>query len=215
MSLYPRNSLPVAEVQKFLMIFYIVGTLGFLIPTTRELFVKITPLALLLNTYLLAVYHNDYSKKAVIAFLLIYLLGFIIEAIGVGTGYVFGSYEYGMGLGAKVFQTPLLIGVNWLFLSYATCSVVDCLRVPKLLGYVLPALMMLCYDSVLEQVAPKIDMWSWRDGVVPMQNYIVWFLLALVFTSLIRIMRVATKNPLSFVVLMCQFVFLLILMIIL
>ncbi len=105
--------------------------------------------------------------------------------------------------------------MNWLFLSYASCSVVERLRLPKLLGYVLPALMMLCYDSVLEQVAPKIDMWSWRDGIVPIQNYVVWFLLALVFSSLIRIMRVDTKNPISLVVLLCQFVFLLILMIIL
>ncbi len=106
MNLYPKNTLPVGEVQKFLMIFYIVGTLGFLIPITRDVFVKITPLALLLNTYLLAVYHNDYSKKAFIAFILIYLIGFLIEAVGVETGQVFGSYQYGRGLGPKVFQTP-------------------------------------------------------------------------------------------------------------
>ncbi len=215
MNLYPKNSLPVGEVQKFLVIFYIVGTLGFLIPISKEFFVKITPFALLLNTYLLAIYHNDYPKKTLISFSFIYFFGFLIEAVGVGTGQVFGSYKYGSGLGPKVLETPLLIGLNWLFLSYTSCSVVDALRVSQRVGYILPALLMLCYDSVLEQVAPKMDMWSWRDGVVPLQNYVVWFLLALVFTSLIRVMKVDTRNPLSLVVLLCQFVFLIILMIIL
>ena len=215
MNLYPKSYIPVGEVQKFLVIFYIVGTLGFLIPMTKDLFVKMTPYALLLNTYLLAVYHKGYSKRTIIAFSLIYLLGFLIEAVGVKTGIVFGSYEYGLGLGPKVIETPLLIGLNWLFLSYASCSIVDSLRAHKLFAYVLPALMMLCYDNVLEQVAPKMDMWSWRDGIVPMQNYVVWFILALVFTSFIRVMKVDTKNPLSIVLLLCQFVFLTILMLIL
>ncbi len=215
MDLYPKNSISVGEVRKFIVIFYLVGTLGFLIPVTKEFFVKLTPYALLLNIYLLAAYHNGYTKRSVLAFALIFFVGFTIEAIGVETGLVFGDYEYGRGLGPKVFGTPLLIGLNWLFLTYTTCSVVDSLGVSKLLGYILPPLMMLCYDDVLEQVAPTTDMWSWTGGIVPTQNYIVWLLLALVFTALIRVMKVDTRNPLSLVLLVCQFIFLVILMIIL
>ncbi len=214
MNLYPKNSIPVGEVRKFLVIFYLVGTLGFLIPVTKEFFVKMIPYALLLNTYLLAVYHSSYTKRTVAAFVLICLLGFFIEALGVETGLIFGNYQYGRGLGPKVFNTPLLIGLNWLFLTYASCSVVDSLGVTRLLGYILPAMLMLCYDNVLEQVAPKMEMWSWSGGVVPTQNYLVWFLLALAFTILMRLMKVDTKNPLSVVVLLCQFIFFVILMLI-
>ena len=214
MNLYPKDTIPLGDVKRFLVVFYVVGTLGFLIPLTKELFVCLTPYALLLNTYLLAVYHRDYSTKAVVAFLLIFLFGFLIEVFGVDTGLVFGRYVYGKGLGLKVMDTPLLIGVNWLFLTYASCSVVNLLDVNRLLRYLLPAVFMLCYDSVLEQVAARMDMWSWENGVIPIQNYLAWFLIALVFTTLMRFMHVDTKNPIALVLLLTQFLFLVILMII-
>ena len=108
-----------------------------------------------------------------------------------------------------------MIGLNWLFLSYASCSVVDSYNVPKVLQFLLPPILMLIYDCVLEHVAPKMDMWSWKDGVVPIQNFIVWFILASIFTAFIRLFKINTKNPLSKVILFSQFVFLSILMLIL
>ncbi len=215
MRLYPKNAITLGELKRFLVIFYVVGTLGFWLPMAKGLFVYITPYALLLNTYLLAVYHTHYTKKAILAFSLVFLLGYLIEVVGVQTGLIFGGYMYGRGLGIKVFDTPLLIGVNWLFLIYASCSVVDRLRVAKWLRYIFPPVLMLCYDAVLEQVAPKMDMWSWQNGVIPVQNYVAWFVIALVFTSMLRLMQVDTKNPLSLILLSTQFVFLFMLMIIL
>ena len=38
-TLYPKNKLPVKEVQKFILIFYVVGVIGFLLPWTKNLFV--------------------------------------------------------------------------------------------------------------------------------------------------------------------------------
>ena len=37
----------------------------------------------------------------------------LTEAIGVNTGLLFGTYEYGANLGFKIFGVPLIIGVNW------------------------------------------------------------------------------------------------------
>jgi len=49
--------------------------------------------------------------------LLVFLIGFSVEGIGVATGVLSGSYSYGSAFGFKLFKTPIMIGVNWLFLA--------------------------------------------------------------------------------------------------
>jgi len=207
MELYPRNKIPIAEVRKFIVIFYIVGLLGFIIPFSRAFFIIITPFALLLNVYLLAIYHEKYTLKNVLIFLAIYILGYSIELAGVKTGLIFGSYTYGNALGIKLFETPLLIGVNWLFLTYTAISITEKLNIKKRLAlFVTPALM-LVYDVVLEQVAPKMDMWSWQNALVPLKNYIAWYIIAFSFVLLLKAFKIKTSNPLSAILFICQFLF--------
>ncbi len=215
MVFFPKRNTPVKEVRRFLVIFYIVGTLGFLLPFTQKLFIAITPFALLLNVYLLAIYHKAYNAGTIAVFLFVFLAGFFIEVIGVKTGCIFGHYEYASGLGLKLFDTPLLIGVNWLFLSYASTSVLSRVKLPRVLYYLVPPVLMLVYDLVLEQVAPKMDMWYWDNDKIPLQNYLAWFLIAFLFTSLIKLFNIDTENGLAKVLLLCQFVFFVLLMLIL
>ena len=137
----------------------------------------------------------------------IFLIGLIIEIIGVETKIIFGHYDYGRGLGLKIFHTPLLIGLNWLFLVYTTSSILESYKINDIFKIFLGASMMLIYDLVLEQVAPTMEMWTWKNDIVPIENYIVWFVLALFFHSLIKIFKVKTQNKLSFMVLVCQFLF--------
>jgi len=49
--------------------------------------------------------------------LLVFLIGFSVEGIGVATGVLSGSYSYGSAFGFKLFKTLIMIGVNWLFLA--------------------------------------------------------------------------------------------------
>ena len=74
---------------------------------------------------------------------------------------------------------------------------------------------MVLYDVVLEQVAPKMQMWFWEADRVPFRNYLVWFLMALIFHTLLVITGLKLKNPLSKIVFSAQFLFFLILMFIL
>lgn len=205
--LYPKNKLPVREVQKFILIFYTVGIIGFLIPYTKNIFITITPFALLLGTYLLAIYHKPYSKKVLAALLSIFTLGFIAEVIGVNTGLIFGDYSYGSALGIKLFNTPLLIGVNWLFLTYTSISIVSRFLKKEILIVFLSPLLMLCYDFLLEQVAPKMDMWSWQGSQIPLKNYLSWYLFGVLFVALLRVVKVNTKNPIAPILFGAQFVF--------
>lgn len=211
MSLYPKSVLPIREVRKFILIFYSVAVLGFLIPWTHAVFVAIIPYALLLSVYLLGLYHERYSEKDIAVFLEIALMGFFIEVVGVKTGAVFGLYFYGDALGPKVLDTPLLISINWLFLTYAAYSISQRVSERWYVQVLLTPTLMLLYDLVLEQIAPLMDMWSWENSVVPFKNYLAWWVIGLVFTFSLRFFRVEVKNPLALILFFTQFLFFVIL----
>jgi uncharacterized membrane protein len=201
------------EVKKFFIIFYVVGIIGMAIPYTLPLFKILTPFALILSFGYLVFFHptkKDSTSNAL--FFFIFLAGLVVEIIGVKTGIIFGGYEYGNSLGIKVFETPLLIGINWLFLVYTTACIVDKTNWHAIVKIVVAASGMLVYDIVLEQVAPKMDMWSWQDNVVPIQNYIAWFVIAAFFHSLLKIFKVKLSNPLAAHIIACQFVFFVVLL---
>jgi putative membrane protein len=195
-------------IRRFLIWFYLIGVAGMLLPVSSELFILLTPLALLMNFGLLMLHHlSGYNLKTILVFSFIFISGFVVEIIGVQTGIIFGNYTYGSGLGIKIMDTPVLIGMNWLLLIYTTGSIVQNIKISPFLRIASGTGMMLIYDFVLEHVAPKMNMWSWENNIVPMNNYVSWCLVALVFHSLIEIFGIKLKNPLSIIILVTQFLF--------
>lgn len=207
MNLFPKNILPTKEVKKFILIFYSIGVLGFLIPWTHNFFITITPYALLMSTYLLMIYHENHSRKVILIFSLIAILGFFIELIGVNTGIIFGQYSYGNALGFKIFNTPLLIAFNWVFLTYTAFAISTRISKSGMLQLLIAPSLMLSYDIILEQLAPKMDMWSWQYADVPLQNYLAWWVIGFLFVGLIKLFKIETKNPVAFLLFMSQLLF--------
>jgi len=197
----------------FFVIFYLVGISGMVLPFTFPLFVKLIPLALLLSTVGFLVFHTDFSARTWILFILIYLAGFFVEVVGVNTGKIFGNYSYGESLGITIFKTPLIIGINWLLLVYLTSSTTELLKVSSGIKILLASGIMLGYDIIIEPLAPQLDMWTWDNNQIPVRNYIAWFVLALIFTSLVKIVGVKTHNKLAPVLLVCQLLFFIILLV--
>ena len=197
------------QVRKFIVIFYLVGLIGFLFPITSALFEKLVPFALLLNFVILLAYHTEkFSRNTLVTFLIIFLIGLVVEIIGVQTGKVFGAYTYGNALGIKIYGVPVLIGVNWLFLSYASLSTIEKWIGKPWYQVVLASLIMVIYDVVLEQVAPSLDFWYWTASMnAPFQNYLAWFFLALIFTTFLKLSKIPMKNLMAATLLGVQFFF--------
>jgi bisanhydrobacterioruberin hydratase len=202
------------EIRLILIVFFFVGFLGVAIQNTRILFINLTPLALLLSFLVLITFHESaFWKKELFVFMLILLISFFIEAVGVNYGFVFGNYIYGDGLGIKILGTPLLIGINWVLLVYCTSVISEKLPAPVFLKILTASSLMLVYDVIMEQVAPKMDMWLFEGGVAPLRNYISWFILALVFQSILGLTGIRLKNRLSTFILLCQGAFFILLFI--
>ncbi len=196
-----------------LVVFYGVGVAGMALSFTRPLFTALIPFALLLSMGILLFFQPRLKEGTTLGiFLVIYLAGFLVEMMGTNTGEIFGKYLYGSGLGPKIFNTPLMIGINWLMLSLAFTDLVARSGIKGWAGVPVAAAGMVVYDLVLEQVAPRLDMWNWEGGTIPLRNYAAWFTLALLFQILLRVTRIPVKNPVAPAVLLCQFFFFLLLL---
>jgi bisanhydrobacterioruberin hydratase len=192
----------------FIIVFYLVGIAGIIMPWTNSLFLRLIPTALILSFVILAIFHRarwDYGL--LVASLSVFITGYAAEVIGVNTGLLFGEYRYGAALGYKVFETPLIIGVNWLMLVYMSASVTQKYNFTGLSGIISASLIMLLYDFILEQVAHEMDMWHWENNTVPLQNYIAWFLLAVVFQSIFKALNINARNKMAEVILISQVCF--------
>ncbi len=196
------------EVRKFFIIFYIIGFLGFVFDFSYPIFVKLIPYAILVSIFMLYVFHqNKKDIKLLIVLFVIFLLSFLIEMIGVNTGFIFGNYSYGKGLGIKIFETPIMIGINWAFLVYLSTSVTQKYKLNDFTGAFVSSLIMLFYDFIIENVAPKTDMWYWQNDVVPFKNFLAWFFLALIFNNIVKLLKLNTENKIAPVILICQLFF--------
>lgn len=196
------------KVNRFLISFYLIGSLGFILPFSASIFALLIKWVLLFNVLLLFAYHeSSFSFKTILVFFAIAISGYVIEVIGVETGRIFGNYHYGNSLGIKIFNTPLLIGLNWLMLTYSIASFFVHYKLGVILRSLLGAFGMLVYDLVLEQSCSAMDMWYWKDDKVPVINYIAWFIIAFIFQILLHIAKVPVKNKIARTILICQFCF--------
>jgi uncharacterized membrane protein len=160
-----------------LIIIHIAGVIG-LNSVYKELFLALTPANLLLSATLLIVNHKEFNTSFFLFFLISFVGGYLIEVAGVHTGLIFGNYSYGNSLGIKLYNVPLIIGLNWFILSY--CAGVICNKI-KSNPYIksgVAAFLLVIIDVLIEKIAPEYDFWSWSGGVIPLQNYIAWFVIS-------------------------------------
>lgn len=127
-------------------------------------------------------------RRGLFAGLLVIVLSYIAEAVGVGTGFPFGSYRYTNVLIPRLpGSVPAAVMFAWVLIvlgaygSVASMSKHTMLR-SALLGAILATLL----DLEIEPVAFHIEhYWNWSTpGTinyygVPLANFIAWFIIAL------------------------------------
>lgn len=210
MTLYSEQKLSVRAVRVFLVIFYAVGIAGFAWPVTHDLFQRLVSLNLLVSFALLFWFHSSWSLRQLAIFWAIAVSGFLLEMAGIHTGLLFGSYSYGKALGLKVLSTPLLIGINWLVLVYCVHILFPGLN-SRWFYPLLASGLLVIYDFVMEPVAIATDMWSWQGGIVPLKNYVTWFVVAAIMLYALKFFRISYRNPIASWLLAIQFIFFLVL----
>jgi putative membrane protein len=165
-----------------ILIFHVVGFVGFLF--NPSYFRTLSPVNLMLSAGLVLLMSNQNKWQFWVSVIGIALAGFFIEVIGVKTGLIFGTYYYGNSLGYRLFSVPLLIGVNWALLLYCSSQVLVIKN--AVANALVGALLMVCLDFLIEHSAPKLDFWYWKNSVIPLQNYIAWFVISFGMNLLVQ-----------------------------
>lgn len=159
-------------------LFHICGMIG-ISYGNKEFFLAFTPINLFISFVLLFINQVQLEKSELNAALIIFFIGMISEILGVNYGLIFGDYVYLDNLGFKVLGVPVLIGVNWIILTFITGSMSSYIIKNKHIAAITGAILMILLDLIIEPVAPLLGFWIFDLPTVPLQNYIGWFIIGL------------------------------------
>ncbi|MBD3165404.1 carotenoid biosynthesis protein [bacterium] len=117
---------------------------------------------------------------------IVFVGGFVAETIGVKTGQVFGSYQYGRVLHPQLFGVPVAIGFAWVLMEISSLAIAQrvlpgLMEKTPTLFVPLIAVLMVVFDVLMEPAAVRLNYWTWAGDVVPWQNYFAWFVLGWLF----------------------------------
>lgn len=164
-----------------IIVFHLVGLLGFLTPVAQPYFIRLVPFHLLLMFAVIVFSYNGDIKRLLLFVSGVFLCGFLVEVLGIHTGKIFGSYYYGNTLGYKIAAVPLLMGVNWVILIFSIGQMMKSLKIRNsILASFLGSVTLVIFDFFLEPVAMKFDYWHWDWHIIPLQNFIAWFIVSVI-----------------------------------
>ncbi|HEY1947067.1 MAG TPA: carotenoid biosynthesis protein [Bryobacteraceae bacterium] len=127
-------------------------------------------------------------KRMGLFFALTAVVSYLLEEIGVRTGWIYGPYHYSDMLGLKLGHVPVLIPLAWFMMIYPSWVVaravlkgVEAHSVGGLAALALVAAMvMTAWDTVMDPGMAAAGNWTWEQGGeyfgVPFQNYFGWIL---------------------------------------
>lgn len=122
--------------------------------------------------------------------LLVALFGFLLEAVGVATGWPFGEYTYTEVLGPQALGVPLVLGAAWLLVASWADGLARRLVTPRAARVALGAALMTALDLLLDPLAAgPFGYWTWPAGGtyhgIPASNFFGWFMAGLLAQALL------------------------------
>lgn len=206
------------------ILFHVIGIAGILFAEDKTFFISATPFHLVLMGVLLVYTQKNPNQPFYIALFLSLLIGFLVESIGVHTGLLFGQYSYGEILGIKIWEVPLLIGINWWMVMSGSANMMEKLwqvlgkkeldtafqhSIWKTISFIIDgAVIATFFDWVMEPVAIKLGYWHWIGlDIPPGYNYLCWFLISSLILWIIQLCKYEKDNAFGMHLLMIQFTY--------
>jgi putative membrane protein len=157
---------------------------------------------------LIFLYLNQWCNlKAILLILGLALFSFSVEMIGVNTGLLFGTYEYGDTLGIKWLGVPLIISLNWVLLNLSAYGVFKNTKMHFIFKALLASLLIVFLDVLIEPVAIKLDYWDWENETIPFKNYLTWFVVSFLIQWVVIRINININSFITFIILLIQFLF--------
>ncbi|MDT8324534.1 MAG: carotenoid biosynthesis protein [Bacteroidota bacterium] len=177
---------PLSEKQTILLIyvFFLAGALWNSLGVLQDFMQLTTPLILAASAVIMLLLTYRITQRAVVVFAGIFVGTWAIEALGVATGFPFGTYEYTGTLGLQVLGVSLIIPFAWLLVIAASDAFVG--HFMGRISTTLVAVMATLFDFFLEFAADVLDYWHWSTRFPPASNYASWFVISFAAALLLR-----------------------------
>ena len=189
--LIPGNT--TSKISVFIIwLFHLCGMVG-ISYGNKDFFLAFTPINLFISFVLLFVNQKQLESKELKSAFLIFFIGMVSEILGVNYGLIFGDYVYLDNLGVKILGVPVLIGVNWIILTFITGSLSSFIFKNKYVSIFMGAILMIGLDLLIEPVAPLLGFWIFDLQKVPLQNYLGWFVIGMITQALFQF-KIAEKE---------------------
>jgi putative membrane protein len=173
----------------------------------QEWFVTKTPINLVIIAVSMLLLYPVAGLRSIGLFILISVLAYFSEWLGVQYGLIFGDYSYGGNLGWKIDGVPFLISINWSVLALSTASIVNKHFKNAYIRIIAASLLMVILDFTMEPIAPIFDFWEFDGGIAPISNYLGWFFVAAVLQVIIQKTKLIGDYRLSLHIYIVQLVF--------
>ncbi|MEV4275594.1 carotenoid biosynthesis protein [Actinoplanes xinjiangensis] len=108
--------------------------------------------------------------------------GFAVEAVGVATGFPFGTYDYSGQLGPKLLGVPLIIPLAWTWMAWPAWLAALRVARGRAARIAVAAGGLAAWDLFLDPQMVAEGYWRWHDPVpalpgvpgIPVGNYLGW-----------------------------------------
>ncbi|MFL9913045.1 carotenoid biosynthesis protein [Paraburkholderia sp. RL17-337-BIB-A] len=150
------------------------------------------------------------KRRTLVFFTLSAIVSWILEEIGVSTGWVYGHYHYSDMLGPKLGLVPVIIPLAWFMMIYSSWAVASALLGSAtqdasecvLSRSIVASVVMTSWDTVMDPGMSRAGNWVWETGGayfgVPVHNYAGWlattFVVYLLFGITSRYIRPASVS---------------------
>lgn len=189
-----------------LLVMYGIMGLGY-ISALSTWFVFLTPIMLFITAGMIWVDSKTNNKLGWPIAIVVILAGYLIEIAGVHFPKIFGSYQYGEMLGWKFFETPPIIGIEWLIIVWGSVAMATPFQVHPFLKWLFAALIGTGLFWAIEPVARHYSLWTWYESTIPFRNYGLRFILLFIFAAFFEKYPLMAKPRLGQTALICQILF--------
>ena len=120
-------------------------------------------------------------------------VGGAMEAVGVATGFPFGSYSYNDTLGPTLIGVPIIVMMAWAMMAYPALLAAQRISRTRAGVVVFGAWLLAAWDLFLDPQMVSEGHWTWDSpdpglpGIpgIPLTNYVGWIITALIIMTLL------------------------------
>ena len=129
--------------------------------------------------------------------------GFLIELIGLKTGWPFGTYEYDPSLGPQLFDVPLVVPFAWAMIAHPILCAAR--RVAGNWVFLYGGFGLMAYDLFLDPQMVTAGRWTWEvtgshvpfTPEVPLSNAFGWLLSGMALIAILHLLLPRDRRKVS------------------